>query len=69
MKIRKMPVNAALIMPDALRDGVSTQSVSCAGNYQVRIGRELETGMVEALSQVFDNVDVVNDKAVVVGNY
>jgi len=69
MKIRKVPVNAALIMPDALRDGVSTQSVSCAGNYQVPIGRELETGMVEALLQVFDSVDVVNDKAVAVGNY
>jgi hypothetical protein len=69
MKARKFPVSAAVVVPDTLRNTVSTYDVSCAGNYEIPIGMELETGMVETLSPLFDTVDVVNDKGLAVGHY
>lgn len=69
MKVRKFPVTAALVVPDQLRNHVSTYEVPCAGNYEIPIGTELETGMVETLSPLFDTVEVVNDKGLAVGHY
>jgi hypothetical protein len=69
LKLKKVPMTAALVMPEYLKNGVSTQNVSCAGNYNVLIGNELETGMTEALSQVFDGMDVVNNKEAALGHY
>ena len=50
-------------MPEALRNATSRQEVSCAGTFDVPIGAELERGMTQALSQVFESVDVAEDKS------
>ncbi|BFU94108.1 MAG: exported protein of unknown function [Nitrospira sp.] len=69
MKLKKFPASAAVVIPETVRNGVSTHDVSCAGNYEIPIGAELETGIAEALSPIFDSVDVVNDKGLAVGHY
>ena len=48
LKIRKTPLTAALVLPDALKHATSKQEVSCAGTFDVPIGAELETGMMQA---------------------
>ena len=63
LKMRKTPLTATLVMPDALKNATSRQEVSCAGTFDVPIGAELETGMTQALSQVFESVEVVEDKS------
>jgi len=68
-KLKKLSVSAAIVIPDTLRNTLSTVDVSCASNYEVPIGAELETGLVEALLPVFDVVEVVNDKGLAVGSY
>ena len=68
LKIRKTPLTAALVMPDALKNATSKQEVSCAGTFDVPIGAELETGMTQALSQVFESVEVVDDKSQATGD-
>ncbi len=68
LKIRKTPLTAALVMPDAIKNATSRQEVSCAGTYDVPIGAELETGMTQALSQVFESVEVVDDKSQATGH-
>lgn len=69
MKVRKFAISAAVVVPDTLRNNVSTYDVPCAGNYEIPIGTELETGMVETLSPLFETVEVVNDKGLAVGHY
>ncbi|SLM46523.1 exported protein of unknown function [Nitrospira japonica] len=69
MKVRKFPVSAAVVIPETVRNGVSTYDVSCAGNYEIPIGAELEAGIGETLSPIFDTVDVVTDKGLAVGHY
>ena len=68
LKIRKTPLTAALVLPDALKHATSKQEVSCAGTFDVPIGAELETGMTQALSQVFESVEVVDDKSQATGD-
>src|SRR5262245_32683451 len=69
VKARKFPVNAAVVLPDTLRNGSSTVEVSCASTYSIPSGLELETGLGEALSLIFEGVDVVNSKELAVSNY
>ena len=68
LKIRKTPLTASLVMPDAIKNATSRQEVSCAGTYDVPIGAELETGMTQALSQIFESVEVVDDKSQATGH-
>ena len=63
LNMRKTPLTATLVMPEALKNATSRQEVSCAGTFDVPIGAELETGMTQALSQVFESVEVVEDKS------
>jgi hypothetical protein len=57
--LRPAPLSVALVMPDDLRTTVTRHDVSCAGHYEVPLGAELETAMVQALSQIFQTVEVV----------
>ena len=61
-QLRQAPLSVALVMPEDLRTAVTRHDVSCAGNYEVPIGAELETGMVQALSHMFQTVDVVSTR-------
>ncbi len=63
LNMKKTPLTATLVMPEALKNATSRQEVSCAGTFDVPIGAELERGMTQALSQVFESVDVVEDKS------
>ncbi|HEU4683779.1 MAG TPA: hypothetical protein VFS39_04685 [Nitrospira sp.] len=63
LNIRKAPLTAALIMPDNMKNAVSMQEVSCAGTFAIPIGSELNTGLTQAFSQVFEFVHVVEDKS------
>src|SRR5574338_75314 len=69
MKLRKMPMTAALVIPDSLKQTNSIHDVSCAGYYSVPIGLELENTLTSALSQIFDSVDSVTDKTHAAANY
>ena len=69
MKIRKLPMTAALVMPDSLKQANSVHDVSCAGYYSIPIGLELENALTGALSQVFDSVDAVTDRTHGASNY
>ena len=59
-QLRQAPLSMALVMPDDVRAAVTRHEVSCAGKYEVPLGAELETGVVQALSQLFQTVDVVS---------
>jgi hypothetical protein len=54
-------------MPDTIRNATSRQKVPCAGTHDVPIGAELEKGMTQALSQVFNSVEVLEDKTQATG--
>jgi hypothetical protein len=69
MKLRKMPLTAGLVIPDSLKQANSIHDVRCAGDYSVPIGLELENTLTSALSQLFESVDIVSDKANAGGNY
>lgn len=69
LKLKKLPLTAAVVIPDALRNTRSTYDVSCTSNYEIPIGAELETGAVEALSPMFEAVEVVNNKELALGHY
>lgn len=69
MKLKKMPLSAALVIPDALKQAHPVHEVPCAGNYSVPIGVELENAMIGAFSQVFDSVDTITEKKHAAGNY
>jgi hypothetical protein len=60
--LRPAPLSVALVMPDDLRTTVTRHDVSCAGQYEVPLGAELETGLVQTLSQMFQTVDVVSNR-------
>ena len=62
LKVRKTSLTATLVMPESLKNATPRKEVSCAGTFDVPIGVELETGMTQALSQVFESVDVVEEK-------
>jgi len=62
LNIRKTLLTAALLMPDNIRNAVSTPEVSCAGTFAVPIGSELKTALTQAFSQLFESVQVVDDK-------
>ena len=68
LKLRKTSLTAALIMPTTFKNAVLTQEVSCAGTFAVPIGAELETGLTQALSQLFESVQVVDDKSQATGD-
>lgn len=69
MKLKKMPLSAALVIPDSLKQAHSVHEVPCAGSYSVPIGLELENVMIGAFSQVFDSVDTITEKKHAAGNY
>ncbi len=69
MKMRKVPLTAALVIPESLKWANHIQDVPCAGSYSVPIGMELENMLTRAFSQMFDSVDFTTDKAHVRGNY
>lgn len=62
LKMRKTSLTATLVMPESLKNATLRKEVSCAGTFDIPIGSELETGMTQALSQIFESVDVVEDK-------
>lgn len=63
LNIRKISLASALLMPDNIKNAVSTPEVSCAGTFAVPIGSELKTGLTQAFSQLFESVQVVDDKS------
>lgn len=69
MKLRKMPLAAALVIPDSLKQSNSVYEVSCAGTYSVPVGLELENTLTGAFAQVFESVDSITDKAKAGGSY
>lgn len=69
MKLKKMPLSAALVIPDSLKQAHSIHEVPCAGNYSVPVGQELENALLGGLSQVFDSVDTITEKKHAAGNY
>lgn len=69
IKLKKMPLSAALVVPDSLKQAQRVHDVPCAGSYSVSIGLELENTLITAFSQVFDSVDSVAEKKHAIGNY
>jgi hypothetical protein len=69
MKLRKLPMAAALVIPDSLKQANDVHDINCAGTYSVPIGVELENTLNQAFSQVFDSVDFTADRAQVSGLY
>jgi hypothetical protein len=69
MKLKKVPLSAALVLPDSLKQVHRVHEVPCAGSYSVPIGLELENTLMGALSQVFDSVDSLTEKKQAAGNY
>lgn len=63
LNIRKTSLTSAILMPDTIRNAVSTPEVSCAGTFAVPIGSELKTGLTQAFSQLFESVQVVDNKS------
>jgi hypothetical protein len=63
LNIRKIPLASVLLMPDDISNAVSTPEVSCAGTFAVPIGLELKTGLTQAFSQLFESVQVIDDKS------
>ena len=69
MKLKKMPLSAALVIPDSLKQAHRVHEVPCAGSYSVPIGLELENALIGTFSQVFDSVDTITEKKQAAGNY
>jgi caspase domain-containing protein len=65
--LKKMPLSAALLVPDSIGENILVLDVSCADKYSIPVGREIEKGALQALSQVFEQVELVNDKAMLSG--
>lgn len=67
--IKPVPLSAWLVLPDALRKATAIQDVPCAQEFSIPIGRELEKGSLQALSQAFDSLEMVSDKTTALGAY
>lgn len=69
ISVKQEPVSAALVIPEKVKNATSTLDVTCAGTYTVPVGLELTEGLLQALSQAFDSVSLVNEKPANAGDY
>lgn len=69
LSAKKEPVSAALVIPDSMKNVLSSLDIACAGKYNIPVGIELTDGMLQGLSQVFDSVSLLNAKPSQAGEY
>ena len=67
--VKPLPVSAALVMPNSLKNATLIKNVSCFDKYEIQIGKELKTGLMNAISQAVDSVVIVDDKATALGQF
>lgn len=69
ISVKQEPVSAALVIPEKVKNATTLLDVACASTYTVPVGLELTEGMLQALSQAFDSVSLVNEKPAKAGDY
>jgi hypothetical protein len=62
MSITKAPVSVAVVVPEAMKNATTTFDIACSQNYTIPVGVELTEGVLQALSQAFDSVSLVNER-------
>lgn len=75
MKLTPLPLSAALVIPDSVSGAVYEGWSYCPippwmfASVEIAYGKELERLAIQAFAQVFEKVDLVDEKAKAVGRY